>query len=112
MRRLIIVAALLSAGHAQAANEKIAAACKADAVIDAAGCACLQTLADGEVRVGLHGLVADHLGREVDVAEITAEGAHSDAEALYDAHAAFHKKAETTCGMPKLGSLAFISRKL
>lgn len=64
---------------------------------DAHTCSCAQKAADETVRPGLHSLIADHLGRRVDVAVIAAERGHSGAEALFDANEAFSKALKKHC---------------
>lgn len=103
MRPAHLAAFLICAAPFAAYADKrpIEAACDARGLLDEAGCSCLQSLAETDLRDGLHDLIADHLGRKVNIAKIAAERGHSGAEALWDAHAAFHRKAEAECALPK-----------
>ena len=102
--RSLIIATLIAAPVPAMADKSariIAANCETRGLLTAEGCACLQKIADEDFRPELHELLAEHLARKVNVAEIAAERGHSGAEALYDAHAAFHKKAEARCELPR-----------
>jgi hypothetical protein len=104
MKHFLLVAPCLLFASIAPADTKpppplVAQRCAERSLGSAADCACLQTLANGTIRIGLHDLIAQYLGRQIDVAAIAAERGHSGAEQLASEAYVFRREAQKTCGI-------------
>ncbi|MGB0854110.1 MAG: hypothetical protein ACPGSI_12535 [Pikeienuella sp.] len=95
-----IIACLAGPAFAGQGDKKpIETACVERQLADKTGCMCLQTLGNNTVREGLHDLIAEYLGRQVDVAAIAAERGHSGAEQLASETYLFRRNAVEHCSI-------------